>query len=97
MDANATLYVLQPPCGEITYTSMAESFMLYILDSSRGISRENLSQIHIVFDRYFEQSVKSATRDKTTGGSRANIYHVQQAWGEYWTKVLEYKYKYVKN
>ena len=22
---------------------------------------------------------------------------VRQAWGEYWTKVLEYKYKYLKN
>ena len=22
--------------------------------------------------------------------------HITQAWGEYWTKVLEYKYKYLK-
>ena len=24
------------------------------------------------------------------------VYGVYQAWGEYWTKVLEYKYKYLK-
>ena len=25
------------------------------------------------------------------------VWCKQQAWGEYWTKVLEYKYKYLKN
>ena len=30
------------------------------------------------------------------GGIHAVKHNINQAWGEYWTKVLEYKYKYLK-
>ena len=43
-----------------------------------------------MFDRYLEQSIKSATRDRRTGGSRANIYHIQpdSAISKDWTMFL---------
>ena len=31
-------------------------------------------------DCYFKQNVKIATRDKRTGGSRGNIYHLRPDW-----------------
>ena len=75
IDANAKFHMLKPPCGEITYTSMAESFMLYTLGSSRGISGATLLHIHVVFD--LNKVSKVQLEIKRTGGSQANIYHLQ--------------------
>ena len=55
---------------------MAASFLSHVMYTSRNTCAEKLSQIHIVFDQYFEQSIKNDTREKRTSCSKANIHHV---------------------
>ena len=55
---------------------MATSFLSHVMYTSRSTCAEKLSQIHIVFDRYFEQIIKNDTREKRTSCSKANIHQV---------------------
>lgn len=68
-----------------TYSDMALLFWKYILDKSKGI--EN---VHVVFDRYKENSLKSQTREKH--GERITVHtpsHIQgQMITHDWKKVL---------
>ena len=74
-DGHAIIQMIPGPSTEKTFWGMAKIFTAHIL--SRDLSK-NATQIHVVFDRYFENSVKSATRFKRSGGaSRAPLHHIQ--------------------
>ena len=61
IDANAVIHTLHVPnidYREVTYSDMANDFLTYSVQMSRRICKKNMSEIHIVFDRYFSNSVK---------------------------------------
>lgn len=59
-DGMAIVQMLQPPTGsKPTYQQMAERFWTYIISACRPTSH-----VHVVFDRYEENSLKSQTRQK---------------------------------
>ena len=63
-DAMATIQMLALPTQtlEISFSDMAKQFLQYILQCSRAI--QSVTQIHIVFDRYKENSLKLQTPKK---------------------------------
>lgn len=58
-DGMAIVQMLQPKSAKSTYQQMAEGFWSYILSQSAGVSN-----LHIVFDRYEDNSVKIQTRER---------------------------------
>ena len=60
-DAMAIVQTIQPPPSPIvsTYNDMALIFWKYVFNNSKSIE-----SIHVVFDRYDENSLKSQTREK---------------------------------
>ena len=70
-DAMATIQMLPLPTQtlKISFSDMAKQFLQCILQCSRAI--QSVTQIHIVFDRYKENSLKLQTRQKRgdTGAS----------------------------
>ena len=58
-DAMAVVQMLQPPTEKATYEMMASLFWTYIL-----AHRQGASQVHVVFDQYIENSLKTQTRLK---------------------------------
>ena len=71
------IQMIPGPSAEKTFWGMAKIFTAHI-PISRDLSK-NATQIHVVFDRYFDNSVKSATRFKRSGGdaSRVPLHHIQ--------------------
>ena len=57
----------------VSFSDMASHFMRYIFAANHS---SEASQIHIVFDRYFKNSIKSHTRQKRYGNFEANIVHI---------------------
>lgn len=70
-DGHAVVQALPAPGPTTlrTFKDMAKEFLTYILQHSEGAS-----QIHVVFDKYFENSIKSATRLKR--GENCLKYHI---------------------
>ena len=60
-DGMAVIQMLKPVVSPVktTYSDLASIFWSYVLNKSQGINT-----IHVVFDRYFENSLKSQTREK---------------------------------
>ena len=60
-DGMAIIQMLQPPQStvKLVYNDMASAFWKYILFASEGVHN-----IHVVFDRYIENSLKFQTREK---------------------------------
>lgn len=59
-DGMAIVQILQPPSGsKPTYQQMAANLWKYILSCSQGIQN-----VHVVFDRYVSNSLKTQTRQK---------------------------------
>ena len=74
-DGHTVIQLLQTPQNQmsVSFSEMATNFMRYIFTANH--SRES-SQIHIVFDQYFKNSIKSHTRQKRYGNFEANIVHI---------------------
>ena len=72
-DAHAVIKALPAPNSSFTHTfeDMAKGFVRYILNHSDGIT-----QIHVVFDKYEQNSTKNATREKR--GMSDITYHITQ-------------------
>ena len=74
-DGNVVIQMLKVPSGpETTYKSMAMAFQEHILRVSKAICGNALSQVHVVFDRYLQSSIKGDTRVKRSGTSKGNIH-----------------------
>ena len=60
----------------ITYREMAAKFFQYVLNSSDKVGH-NVKQIHIVFDRYFDYSIKSQARlERSKEDITSSEYHI---------------------
>ena len=71
-DGDAVITSLHHPESAVTHTfeDMAKAFVSYILSHSDGIQN-----IHVVFDKYEENSTKDATSEKR--GKNGITYHIQ--------------------
>ena len=76
-DAMAVIQMLPVPSKTVreTFVDMVEQFCDYILRNSRIYT--SVSQIHIVFDRYEENSLKSLTRQKRGDSTKGHKIHIQ--------------------
>lgn len=50
--------------------------MIHILHSGKAILFSNDSQIHAIFDKYEEDSIKSQTREKRGALASAQVHHI---------------------
>lgn len=81
IDGNAILHTLKSSVMmgiDLTYADTAETFFKFCLELSRRLCGEDLTQIHVLFDRYFEDSLKKATRDKRSCGLDGGCFVVEQ-------------------
>lgn len=76
-DAMAIIQMLPMPTRtlKVTFIDMAKQFLQYVLHSSRAI--HSVAQIHIVFDRYEENSLKLQTRQKRGDTGTSHKIHIQ--------------------
>ena len=76
-DAMAVIQMLPVPSKtvKVTFVDMVEQFCDYILRNSPNYT--SVSQIHIVFDRYEENSLKSLTRQKRGDSTKGHKIHIQ--------------------
>ena len=64
-DANAVIQMLCPPSKpDITYSDMAKAFQDHICQVSKSLGGSDISQIHVVFDRYLTDSIKGDSHVK---------------------------------
>ena len=56
-------------------TDMAKQFLQYILQRSRAI--QSATKIHIVLDRFIENSPKLKTKQKRGGTGVSHKFHIQ--------------------
>ena len=70
LDGHAVIQVLKPNQMETTFNDMAKQFMNYV------VNNRTEQQIHVVFDRYFSDSLKSQTRMKRYGTVKPNTIHI---------------------
>ena len=84
-DGMAVIQMLKPVTSLVkpTFSDLANMFWTHILHSSEGIN-----VVHVVFDRYFENSIKTQTREKRGDQSlmTANIQPHMKALD--WKKLL---------
>ncbi len=73
-DGHASIQMLDVARTCINFQNMAHNFMTYIFNHSRSVSAENATQIHVVFDKYPESSVKAQARENL--GERHLEVHV---------------------
>ncbi|CAC5361556.1 unnamed protein product [Mytilus coruscus] len=71
-DGHAVIQMLNPPSRTVvptTFEDMANWFFDTIFSHSRHSNNDRpVKQIHIVFERYLEESIKEQTREKRTAG-----------------------------
>ena len=77
-DEHACIQMLTPPTRiqKMPFKDMAQRFVSYILHCSSTISPSDVQQIHLVFDKYLEDSIKAqaqANRCERHG----QVYHVK--------------------
>ena len=78
VDGNAVIHIL-PVTSDVekpTFKIMADRFMQYVKHKSDHISSGEVKQIHIVFDRYIEGSIKTMTREKRGSQFIHKSHHV---------------------
>ena len=89
-DAMAIIQMLPTPSkpGKVTFLDMAEQFLHHILQASRA--EKSIDQIHIVFDRNDENSLKQQTRQKRGDTGIQHKIHIQSeiAIPKEWKKFL---------
>ena len=75
-DAMATIQMLPLPTQTLTisFSAMAKQFLRCILQCSRAV--QSVNQIHIVFDRYKESSLKLQTRQKRGDTGASHKIHI---------------------
>ena len=74
-DGHALIQMIQGPTGEKTFKDMAENFTACVI---KGVVSKDAKEIHVVFDKYYEKSVKAMTRSQRSGGcNRAPVHHIQ--------------------
>ena len=77
-DGHAVIQSLPPPNSAVqktTFRDMASKFVNHIIHKSVAVAGNDVKQMHIVFDRYEENSIKNATREKR-GNNTGHTYHV---------------------
>lgn len=69
-DGHASIQTLLPPTNSlnITFQNMAEQFLKHVTHS-----QNHVDQIHVVFDRYLDSSIKSQTRQKRGATSNTGL------------------------
>ena len=73
IDENAVIQMLPIPLTEkVVFKDMADQFMGYIL----GNANTHVPEIHLVFDRYFSESIKAHTREKRYEQSHSQPIHI---------------------
>jgi len=60
-DGHAVIQMMPQPTHMMTFNELANVFMRYIINSSKAVGS---TQTHIVFDQYYETSIKQAVREK---------------------------------
>lgn len=78
-DGHAVIQALPPPpCSPLqaTFLDVAKGFHSYIKGASKNIST-TVTQVHVVFDRYLENSIKSQTREARSAGKSKRTYKVR--------------------
>ena len=65
IDGLALVSAIGRPSGPQTFGDFAESFQAAVLQAG-----SRYQQIHVIFDRYQEDSIKSRTRERRTKSSR---------------------------
>ena len=93
-DGHAVIQSLPAPSTTlpITFKDMASRFPSHVTHSTQEISTD-VTQIHIAFDVYRENSTKSQTREKRTekSGKAYSIYEIRPTTkvpAEYWKKFM---------
>ncbi len=76
-DASVTIRALKPPSDTANYKALASNFTSHLVQKAQLIS-SHVEEIHIIFDRYFDDSIKNQTRQvrgarSDTGGS---VHHI---------------------
>lgn len=62
----------------VTLEEMARRFFAFILNSSNNSNNGNsVTQVHIVFDRYLQDSINGQTRQKRIAGCQGNVHRVR--------------------
>ena len=93
IDGHASIQMLGVPMttGKMCFRGMAERFIGHIMHISSTTSSNDVQQIHIVFDKYLEDSIKGQTRAKR-GDDQGHLYHVKadvaipQNWKQFLSK-----------
>ncbi|MES9884233.1 MAG: hypothetical protein ABW185_25595 [Sedimenticola sp.] len=75
-DGMSVIQMLTPAQNTPTFADMASSFMKYVVVKSRSIS--GVKDIHIVFDRYTENSLKMNIRVKRGDAHNAQALYIHE-------------------
>jgi len=73
-DGMAIVQSLQPHSEHLTFKNMAENFMNHSLKLARHVT--NVKNIHIVFDRYRNNSLKTQTRNRRGDRAASSAIHI---------------------
>ena len=65
IDGQALVIAIGKPTGQVTFGDFASTFVQAVLNAGASFAR-----IDVVFDRYYEISIKSATRSRRSQGTR---------------------------
>ncbi len=78
IDGHAAIQMLgtPPSLGKTSFRDMAERFLSHVLQRSTSTSPEVNQQVHVVFDKYLEDSIKAQTRGKR-GEGQGHLYQVR--------------------
>lgn len=78
-DGHAIIQTLLPPSHATvqkpSFKDMAGKFIDHVMYTAKSVPGNDASEMHIVFDRYFENSIKNRTREKR-GHNVGHTYHV---------------------
>ena len=79
-DGHACIQIMDVPqmSGAVMFEDMARQFFDFILNKSKHSNDgSSVTQLHVVFDRYLQGSIKGQTRQKCIAGCQGNIHHVR--------------------
>jgi hypothetical protein len=62
--------------GKMSFRDMAEHFIGHVMHSSTTTSVNDVQQVHIIFDKYMEDSIEGQTCTKK-GEGQGQIYHLK--------------------
>jgi hypothetical protein len=73
-DGHAIIQALSTPniIVKATFKYMADAFMSHIMSHSK-----NIASLHVVFDRYLDNSIKCQTREKRGANHMTQVYHIE--------------------